>query len=59
VFVREGHAGYITPCRVLVVVPIASFLPSVKGLEFPLLIGVQGLSCSRSKENWVSVHCGG
>jgi hypothetical protein len=33
---REGYAGYVTDCRVLVVVPIASFLPSVRGMEFPL-----------------------
>jgi hypothetical protein len=39
VFLREGCAGYITPCRVLVVVPITSFLPSVKGLELLLFNG--------------------
>jgi hypothetical protein len=39
VFLREGCARYVTPCRVLFVVPIASFLPSVRGLEFPLSDG--------------------
>jgi hypothetical protein len=34
-FLREEYIEYVTPCRVLVV-PIASFLPSVRGLEFPL-----------------------
>jgi hypothetical protein len=33
VFLREGYAG---ACRVLLVLPITSFLPSVRGLEFPL-----------------------
>jgi hypothetical protein len=27
VFLREGYVGYVTPCRVLVVVPIISFVP--------------------------------
>jgi hypothetical protein len=36
VFLREGYAGYVTNCRVLVEVPITPFLPSVRGLEFLL-----------------------
>jgi hypothetical protein len=36
VFLREGCAGNVAPCRVLAVVQITSFLPSVRGLEFPL-----------------------
>jgi hypothetical protein len=38
VFLREGYAGYFTPCRVLVVVLII-FLSTVRGLEFLLLGG--------------------
>jgi hypothetical protein len=57
VLLREGYSGYVILCRVLVVVPIASFLPSVRGLEFPLFDGMQGLSCGLSRELWVSVHC--
>jgi hypothetical protein len=29
VFLREGYAGYVTPCRVIVVVPVATFLPTL------------------------------
>jgi uncharacterized protein (DUF302 family) len=36
VFLREEYAGYVIPCRVLVVELIASFLSSVRGLEFLL-----------------------
>jgi hypothetical protein len=39
VFLREGCAENVTPCRVLVVVQTTSFLPSVSGLEFPLFDG--------------------
>jgi hypothetical protein len=42
VFLREGYAGYVTHCRVLVVMQITSFLPSVKDLEFPLFDGGAG-----------------
>jgi hypothetical protein len=42
VFFREGYAGYVTPCGALVVVPISSFLPSVRGLEFLLFDGGSG-----------------
>jgi hypothetical protein len=35
-FFREEYAGYVTPCWVFVVVLVASFLPSVRRLEFPL-----------------------
>jgi hypothetical protein len=42
VFLREGYTGYITPCRVLAMVQITSFLPSVRGLEFPLFDGSTG-----------------
>jgi hypothetical protein len=42
VFLRERYAGYVTPCSVLVVVPITSFLPSVRGLEFPFFDGGTG-----------------
>jgi hypothetical protein len=42
VFLREGYAGYVTPCGALVVVPISSFLPSVRGLEFLLFDGGSG-----------------
>jgi hypothetical protein len=36
VFLREGYAGHVASCRILIVVLIASFLPSVRGLEFLL-----------------------
>jgi hypothetical protein len=36
VFLREGYAGYVVPCRILVMLWITSFLPSVRRLEFPL-----------------------
>jgi hypothetical protein len=39
VFLREGCTGNITPCSVLAVVQITSFLPSARGLEFPLFDG--------------------
>jgi hypothetical protein len=42
VFLRQGYAGYVTPCRVLVGVAIASFLPSVRRLEFSLFDGGLG-----------------
>jgi hypothetical protein len=58
-FLREGYVGCVTPCRILVVVPITSFLPSVRRLEFLFFGGLQGLSCSHSRKCWVSVHCGG
>jgi hypothetical protein len=34
VLLREGDAGYVAPFKVLVVLQITSFLPSVWGLEF-------------------------
>jgi hypothetical protein len=58
VFLREWYVGYVTPCRVLVVVLITSFLPSVRGLSSCSLMRAQGLFCSLSGEHWVSVHCG-
>jgi hypothetical protein len=39
IFLREGYAGNVIPCGVLVVVQITSFLPSAKGLEFLLFDG--------------------
>jgi hypothetical protein len=39
VFLREGYARNVNHCRVLVVVQITSFLPSVRGLNFPLFDG--------------------
>jgi hypothetical protein len=42
VFLREGYAGYVTSCCVLVVVLITSFLPSVRWLEFPFFNGGTG-----------------
>jgi hypothetical protein len=42
VFLREGYAGYVGPCLVLVL-QIASFLPSVRGLEFVLFDGSRAL----------------
>jgi hypothetical protein len=39
VFLREGYAGNITPCRVLVVVQITSFFPLVRNLAFLLFDG--------------------
>jgi hypothetical protein len=42
VLLREGYAGYVTTCRVLVVVLIVSFLPLVRGLEFLLFDGSSG-----------------
>jgi hypothetical protein len=42
VFFREEYARYVTPCWVLVVVPIVSFLTSVRGLKFPLFNGGKG-----------------
>jgi hypothetical protein len=59
VFLRKEYAGNVTPCRVLVVVKITSFLPSVKGVEFPCcFMRAWSLSCSHSEDRWVSVHCG-
>jgi hypothetical protein len=37
VFLREGYAGYVALCRVLVVVPTTSFLLSAKGGGVPTL----------------------
>jgi hypothetical protein len=48
VFLREGCAGNVAPCRVLAVVQITSFLPSVRGWSSPSLMRMQGLSCSHS-----------
>jgi hypothetical protein len=59
VFLREGYAGYVTPCKVLIVVLITSFLPSLRGLEFSLFDGDAETLLSHSGEHWVSVHCGG
>jgi hypothetical protein len=42
VFLQEGVLGYVTSCRVLVVLPIISFLPSVSGLEFSFFDGDAG-----------------
>jgi hypothetical protein len=42
-FLREGYAGYLIPCRILVVVLITSFIPSVRGLEFLLFDGGIGI----------------
>jgi hypothetical protein len=42
VFLREGYVGYVTLCRVLLVMQITSFLPEVKGLEFLLFDGGAG-----------------
>jgi hypothetical protein len=42
VFLREGYAGYVASCTVLVVLQIASFLPSVRVLEFQLFDGSVG-----------------
>jgi hypothetical protein len=39
VFLRDGYAGNVTPCRVLVMVQITSFLFSVRGLELQLYDG--------------------
>jgi hypothetical protein len=44
VFLRDGYAGYVTSCRVLVVLQITSFLSSVMGLEFlPFDGGIRAL----------------
>jgi hypothetical protein len=42
VLLREGYAGYIAPCWILVVLQITSFLPSVRELEFLLFDGSPG-----------------
>jgi hypothetical protein len=42
VFLRERYAGYIIPCRVLVVVQITIFLSSVRGLECLIFYGSAG-----------------
>jgi hypothetical protein len=39
VFVREGYAGYVALCRVLIVVLITTFLFSARGLDFQLFDG--------------------
>jgi hypothetical protein len=39
VFLREEYAGYDAPCRILVLLQIASFLTSVRGLDFLLFDG--------------------
>jgi hypothetical protein len=36
VFLRERYAGNVTPCSVLVVLQITSFLPSARRVEFLL-----------------------
>jgi hypothetical protein len=41
-FPQRGYTGNVTFSRVLVVVLITSFLPSVRGLEFLLLDGGMG-----------------
>jgi hypothetical protein len=41
IFLREGFAGYFTPCRILVVL-ITSFLLSVRVMEFLLFDGGVG-----------------
>jgi hypothetical protein len=39
VFLREGYARYVIPCRVLAVVQMTSFLPSVRELDSQLFDG--------------------
>jgi hypothetical protein len=39
VVLREGYAGSAALCRVLVVVTVTSFLPSVRGMEFSFFDG--------------------
>jgi hypothetical protein len=56
VFLREGYAGNVTSCRVIV--QITSFLSSVRGLELQLFDGAHGLSCSHRGKCWISAHCG-
>jgi hypothetical protein len=55
-FLREWDAGYVTPCRVLLVVPIASFLSSVRRLEFLPFGGGTGALLQSQWECWISVH---
>jgi hypothetical protein len=43
VFLREGYAGYVTPCGFLVVVPITFFFSSARELEFLLFDGIQAV----------------
>jgi hypothetical protein len=57
IFLKEGYAGNVTPCRVLVV-KITSFHPSVSRLESLLFDGGAGLSCSHSGEHCITVRCG-
>jgi hypothetical protein len=45
--------------QALVVVPIPSFVPSARRMEFPLFDGAQGLSCIHSEDHCISVHCVG
>jgi hypothetical protein len=42
VFLRQGYAGYVTPSKVLVVVPITCSLASVMGLKLLLFEGGAG-----------------
>jgi hypothetical protein len=59
VFLRDGYAGYATPCRVLVVVHITSFLPSGRVLRFLLFVGGIGDFQQPQGECSVPLHCGG
>jgi hypothetical protein len=58
VFLREGYAGHVTPHRVLLVVPITSFLSSAWGLAFKLFDVCTEALLQLQWEHWVSVHCG-
>jgi hypothetical protein len=55
---QREYAVYVIPCRVLIVVPIVSFLPSVRGLKFLLFNEGAGALLQLQRECWVSVHCG-
>jgi hypothetical protein len=59
VFLREGCIGSVTTCKVLAVVHITFFLPSMRGWSSHSFMGAWGLSCSCSGEYWVSVCCRG
>jgi hypothetical protein len=58
-FLREGYACYVTPCRILVVVLITSFLSSVRGLEFLFYDGGTEAFLQSWGESRVLVHCVG
>jgi hypothetical protein len=55
-FLREGYTGYVTLCRILVML-ITFFLFSVRGLDLLPFGGVAGALLQLQWGVLVSVHC--